>query len=65
MACGHSYKIGLSAAGAAIDLVHDLGKYSSAFQQYLRRVALDKDTNNPTRNEKKPDQATGEAYKGS
>jgi CRISPR-associated endonuclease/helicase Cas3 len=37
-------KIGIGAAGAAIGLIHDLGKYSLDFQQYLRRMALDEDT---------------------
>lgn len=39
-----SEKIGIGAAGATIGLLHDLGKYSSDFQQYLRRMALDQDT---------------------
>ena len=34
-------KIGLSYAGELIGLVHDLGKYSEAFQQYLQKVAGD------------------------
>src|SRR5579872_6062477 len=34
-------KLGIRAAGEAIGLLHDLGKYSKDFQQYLRRVALD------------------------
>ena len=34
-------KIGLSHAGELIGLVHDLGKYSDAFQSYLRRAAGD------------------------
>jgi CRISPR-associated endonuclease/helicase Cas3 len=32
-------KIGLSRAGELIGLAHDLGKYSEAFQQYLRQAA--------------------------
>jgi hypothetical protein len=40
----HADKIGLGPAGATIGLAHDLGKYSAAFQQYLRRVALSEDT---------------------
>lgn len=39
-----SEKIGIGAAGAAIGLLHDLGKYSQDFQRYLRRMALDQDT---------------------
>jgi CRISPR-associated endonuclease/helicase Cas3 len=39
-----SEKAGIGAAGAAIGLLHDLGKYSRDFQQYLRRMALDQDT---------------------
>ncbi|MGA8578480.1 MAG: CRISPR-associated helicase Cas3' [Bryobacteraceae bacterium] len=39
-----SEKVGIGAAGAAIGLLHDLGKYSRDFQQYLRRMALDQDT---------------------
>ena len=41
---GMSEKIGIGAAGAALGLVHDLGKYSQSFQQYLRRIALNQDT---------------------
>jgi CRISPR-associated endonuclease/helicase Cas3 len=40
-------KIGLGAAGTTIGLLHDLGKYSRDFQQYLRRMALDQDTEEP------------------
>lgn len=43
----HADKIGLGPAGATIGLAHDLGKYSAAFQQYLRRVALSEDTEQP------------------
>jgi CRISPR-associated endonuclease/helicase Cas3 len=32
-------KTGMPRAGALIGLAHDLGKYSDAFQQYLRKVA--------------------------
>jgi hypothetical protein len=39
-----SEAVGLGTAGAAIGLLHDLGKYSREFQQYLRRMALDQDT---------------------
>jgi len=34
-------KIGLAHAGELIGIAHDLGKYSEAFQHYLRRVAND------------------------
>ena len=40
----NSDKIGIGAAGAAIGLLHDLGKYSRTFQQYLCRMALNQDT---------------------
>src|SRR5216684_5609085 len=36
-----SAKLGIGVAGAAIGLLHDLGKYSGDFQRYLRRMALD------------------------
>jgi CRISPR-associated endonuclease/helicase Cas3 len=42
-----SGKVGLGAAGAAIGLLHDVGKYSGDFQEYLRRMALDQDTEQP------------------
>ena len=31
-------KVGMPRVGALIGLAHDLGKYSTAFQQYLRRL---------------------------
>jgi len=37
----HAAKIGLSGAGALIGLLHDLGKYSDEFQNYLRRVSAE------------------------
>jgi CRISPR-associated endonuclease/helicase Cas3 len=37
-------KLGLGPAGALIGTLHDLGKYSRTFQQYLRRMALNQDT---------------------
>lgn len=37
-------KIGIGTAGAAIGLLHDLGKYSQSFQRYLRRMSLSDDT---------------------
>jgi CRISPR-associated endonuclease/helicase Cas3 len=39
-----SAKIGIGPAGAVAGLAHDLGKYSSAFQCYLRSVTVDQDT---------------------
>ena len=39
-----SEKAGIGAAGAAIGLLHDLGKYARGFQQYLRSMGLDQDT---------------------
>lgn len=40
----HSRSVGVPAAGALIGLVHDLGKYSSAFQAYLSRMSVSQDT---------------------
>jgi CRISPR-associated endonuclease/helicase Cas3 len=37
-------KIGIGAAGAALGVLHDFGKYSLEFQQYLRRMAVNQDT---------------------
>jgi len=34
-------KIGMARAGELIGLAHDIGKYSEAFQQYLRGAAGD------------------------
>jgi CRISPR-associated endonuclease/helicase Cas3 len=44
LASRFSAKIGLGAPGALIGLLHDLGKYSDAFQQYLRLMSKDQDT---------------------
>ncbi len=57
----HSDKIGLGPAGATIGLLHDLGKYSAAFQQYLRRVALSEDTEQPDSERGKIDHSTAGA----
>lgn len=40
----HAEKIGIGPAGAAIGLLHDLGKYSRAFQEYLARITASEDT---------------------
>ena len=40
----HAGKVGAEAAGATIGLLHDIGKYSSAFQNYLRQVVPTEDT---------------------
>ena len=39
-----SAKLGIGPAGYSIGLLHDLGKYSEDFQQYLRRMVLDNGT---------------------
>jgi CRISPR-associated endonuclease/helicase Cas3 len=57
----HSDKIGLGPAGSAIGLLHDLGKYSYAFQQYIRRVALSEDTEQPDSERGKIDHSTAGA----
>ena len=57
----HSDKIGLGPAGAMIGLLHDLGKYSNAFQQYLRRVSLSEDTETPDSERGKIDHSTAGA----
>ena len=44
----HSQKAGIGKAGAAIGLLHDLGKYSLVFQRYLRQMALTQDTEEQT-----------------
>jgi CRISPR-associated endonuclease/helicase Cas3 len=59
----HSDKIGLGPAGATIGLLHDLGKYSSAFQQYLRRAALAEDTEQPDSERGKIDHSTAGAQR--
>src|SRR4051812_7197561 len=46
----HAAKIGLGAAGGLIGLLHDAGKYSAAFQGYLRRTNANNDgRENPER----------------
>jgi len=57
----HSDKLGLGPAGATIGLLHDLGKYSCAFQQYLRRVTLSEDTEQPDSERGKIDHSTAGA----
>ncbi len=59
----HSDKIGLGPAGATVGLLHDLGKYSTAFQLYLRRVALTEDTEQPDAERGKIDHSTAGAQK--
>jgi CRISPR-associated endonuclease/helicase Cas3 len=54
-------KIGVGAAGAEIGLLHDLGKYSDAFQKYLRRMALNQDTEQPDPERGKIDHSTAGA----
>ena len=56
-----SDKIGLRAAGALIGLLHDLGKYSAAFQRYLRRMAINEDTEHPDSDRGKIDHSTAGA----
>jgi len=56
-----SERFGLGAAGAAIGLLHDLGKYSRDFQQYLRRMALDQDTEEQARGRGTIDHSTAGA----
>ncbi len=40
----HSGKVGAGVAGNTIGLLHDLGKYSGAFQAYLQKMAVTQDT---------------------
>ncbi len=40
----HLKKISADKAGALIGLLHDFGKYSEAFQQYLRDIEINQDT---------------------
>jgi len=40
----HTTKVGLGRAGATIGLLHDLGKYSRAFQSYLKQIAISDDS---------------------
>jgi CRISPR-associated endonuclease/helicase Cas3 len=57
----HADKIGIGAAGAAIGLLHDFGKYSRSFQEYLRRMSLDQDTEEPDPERGKIDHSTAGA----
>ena len=59
----HSDKLGLGPAGATIGLLHDLGKYSRAFQEYLRRVTLSEDTEQPDPERGKIDHSTAGAQR--
>jgi CRISPR-associated endonuclease/helicase Cas3 len=54
-------KIGVGPAGAVIGLLHDLGKYSATFQKYLRRMALNQDTEQPDAERGKIDHSTAGA----
>jgi CRISPR-associated endonuclease/helicase Cas3 len=45
----HSDKIGVGLAGAVIGLLHDFGKYSHSFQEYLRRMSLNTELPDPER----------------
>lgn len=44
LAAKHAGKVGAGAAGAVIGLLHDIGKYSAAFQEYLRKMGSGDDT---------------------
>lgn len=58
-----SDKLGLASAGSLIGLLHDLGKYSNDFQQYLRRVARASDGGKKDPERGKIDHATAGAQK--
>lgn len=45
---GYASKIGVDAAGAIIGLLHDIGKYSTAFQHYLQQLTPADDTEQVT-----------------
>jgi CRISPR-associated endonuclease/helicase Cas3 len=47
LASGFSAKIGLGTPGALVGLLHDLGKYSNTFQQYLHLISKEQDTEAP------------------
>jgi CRISPR-associated endonuclease/helicase Cas3 len=57
----HSEKLGMGVAGATIGLLHDFGKYSSSFQEYLRRIAANQDTEQPDSERGKIDHSTAGA----
>lgn len=59
----HSAKLGLGSAGALVGLLHDFGKYSFAFQEYLRRVTVNEDTESPDPERGKIDHSTAGAQR--
>jgi CRISPR-associated endonuclease/helicase Cas3 len=57
----HADKIGLGTAGGMVGLLHDFGKYSHTFQQYLRRMTLREDSDEPDSERGKIDHSTAGA----
>lgn len=57
----HAEKIGIGTAGSAVGLLHDLGKYSHAFQRYLDQMTLHEDTEHPELERGKIDHSTAGA----
>lgn len=59
----HSGKVGAAGAGELIGLLHDLGKYSSAFQEYLRKMTATQDTEEQASGRGTVDHSTAGAQK--
>ncbi len=57
-------KIGFAEQGQLIGLMHDFGKYSSAFQNYMRLIIAEQTDYNPDRDDSSFESSTSKSLKG-
>ena len=59
-----SKKVGFEKQGQLIGLMHDFGKYSSAFQNYMRLIITEQTGYNPDNDEGSCESPTSKSLKG-